>query len=49
MDDVDATLAIQQLSLYLSRFYGKRTILLLDEYDTPMQEAYVNGYWRGPS
>ncbi len=30
---------------YLSRYYGKKVILLMDEYDTPMQEAYVNGYW----
>jgi len=33
------------LSLYLSHYFGKKVILLLDEYDTPMQEAYVNGYW----
>lgn len=26
-------------------YYGKRVIILLDEYDTPMQEAYMNGYW----
>lgn len=45
MDDVTATLALHQLSLYLSHFYGKNVIILLDEYDTPMQEAYVNGYW----
>ena len=45
MDDADATLALNQLSLYLSRYYGKKVVILLDEYDTPMQEAYVNGYW----
>lgn len=45
MDDSDATLALYQLSDYLSRYYGKKVIILLDEYDTPMQEAYVNGYW----
>lgn len=45
MDDVIATLAIHQLSLYLSRYYKKNVIILLDEYDTPMQEAYLNGYW----
>lgn len=45
MDDVDATLALHQLSLYLSRYYGKKVIILMDEYDTPLQEAYVNGYW----
>ena len=46
MEDVDATLALHQLSFYLSRYYGKKVIILLDEYDTPMQEAYVNGYWK---
>ncbi len=45
MDEVSATLAIHRLSLYLSRYYRKNVIILLDEYDTPMQEAYVNGYW----
>lgn len=45
MDDVTATLAIHQLSSYLERFYKKKVIILLDEYDTPMQEAYVNGFW----
>lgn len=46
MEDVEATLALHQLALYLSRYYGKKVIILLDEYDTPMQEAYVNGYWQ---
>ena len=43
--DSDATIAIYQLSDYLTRYYGKKPIILLDEYDTPMQEAYVNGFW----
>ena len=46
MDDVTAQEAIASLSNYLSRYYGKNVIILLDEYDTPMQEAYVNGYWK---
>ena len=45
MDDVTAQEAIASLSNYLSRYYGKNVIILLDEYDTPMQEAYVNGFW----
>ena len=45
MDDVTAQEAIASISNYLSRYYGKKVIILLDEYDTPMQEAYVNGYW----
>ncbi len=44
--DSEATLALYQLSDYLYRYYGKKVILLLDEYDTPMQEAYVDGYWK---
>ncbi|MBU5477881.1 ATP-binding protein [Eubacterium sp. MSJ-13] len=46
MNDVIAQGAINDLSNYLSRYYGKKVIILLDEYDTPMQEAYVNGYWK---
>lgn len=45
MDDTDATMALHHLSDYLYRYYGKKVIILLDEYDTPMQEAYVHGYW----
>ena len=37
--------AINQLCLYLYRYYKKKVIVLLDEYDTPMQEAYLGGYW----
>ena len=43
--ETDATFALHQLSNYLYRYYGKKVIILLDEYDTPMQEAYVNEYW----
>lgn len=45
MDDMYATLAINHLSKYLNLYYKKKVIILLDEYDTPMQEAYMNGYW----
>ena len=45
MSEVIASAAIHNLSNYLSRYYGKKVIILLDEYDTPMQEAYVNGFW----
>lgn len=45
MDETIATLAIHKMSDFLCRYYGKKVIILLDEYDTPMQEAYVHGYW----
>ena len=44
-DDDIATLAIHKMSDFLMRCYGKKVIILLDEYDTPMQEAYVHGFW----
>lgn len=45
MSNSDAAWAIHQLADYLCRYYGKKVIILLDEYDTPLQEAYVGGYW----
>ena len=45
MDDADASMSLHYLSKMLSQSYQKKVIILLDEYDTPMQEAYVHGYW----
>ena len=46
MNDADAVMALQNLCLFLSKYYGKKVIVLLDEYDTPFQESYAYGYWR---
>ena len=45
MPEVTAGMAIHRMAKFLYRYYGKKAIILLDEYDTPMQEAYINGYW----
>lgn len=45
MPEVTATMAVHRMSSFLARYYGKNVIILLDEYDTPMQEAFVDGYW----
>ena len=45
MSDEMAATAVSTLSMYLERYYEKRVIILLDEYDTPMQEAWLYGYW----
>lgn len=45
MNDYEASNSLKMLSLYLTRYYKKQVILLLDEYDTPFQEAYLYGYW----
>ena len=45
MEDYLASGSLKALCDYLMRYYRKKVIILLDEYDTPMQEAYVNGFW----
>lgn len=45
MSNSAASMAIHELTSYLYRYYGRKVIILLDEYDTPLQEAYVGGYW----
>lgn len=44
MEDNEASFTLKALSGYLSRYYNKKVLIFLDEYDTPMQEAYVNNY-----
>ena len=45
MQEHTAVAAIHRLSEFLYRFYKKKPLIFLDEYDTPMQEAYLGGYW----
>ena len=45
MDDVTACDSLNYLCKCLGRISGKKAIVLLDEYDTPMQESYIYGYW----
>ena len=45
MDNVTAAGVINLLCLCLRQYYGKKVIILLDEYDTPMHEAFAGGYW----
>lgn len=47
MEDYIAADSLSALSNYLMRYYGKKVIILLDEYDTPLQEAYVGGVLGG--
>ncbi|MBQ9991758.1 MAG: AAA family ATPase [Lachnospiraceae bacterium] len=45
LNETEETMILYQLSKALSQYYGKKAIILLDEYDTPMQEAYIHGFW----
>ena len=47
MGDNVAAFSLNKLCEWLYRYYGKKVLILLDEYDTPLQEAYINGYWDG--
>ena len=38
--------ALQLLSRLLSKHYGQKTIILLDEYDVPLDKAFQNGYYK---
>ena len=44
-DEVTLKNSIKDLSEYLSRYYDKPVMLFLDEYDVPLQSAYVNKYY----
>ena len=46
MSDAIISTSLNKLCTFMYKYYGKKVIILLDEYDTPMQEAYVNGYWK---
>lgn len=37
--------AVKNLSNCLYRYYKKKILIFLDEYDTPMQESYLYEYW----
>ena len=45
MDDMTAYTALNRLCSYLYQYYHQNVIVMLDEYDTPMQEAWIAGCW----
>ncbi|MDE6943935.1 MAG: ATP-binding protein [Lachnospiraceae bacterium] len=46
MSDSVVSYSLKNLSGYLARYYNKKVVILLDEYDAPLQEAWVYGYWQ---
>ena len=45
MEETVSAAALHEMSCYLNRYHKKKVLIFLDEYDTPMQEAYLHGYW----
>lgn len=43
--DIDLMNALKMLSKIMNQYYNKPVILLVDEYDVPLQNAYVEGYY----
>ena len=37
--------AIHSMAGFMQRYYGQKVIIILDEYDTPMQDAWISGHW----
>ena len=44
-DDARWSTSIKDLSEYLYIYYGKKAVILIDEYDNPIRSAYFNGYY----
>lgn len=44
-DEVTLKNSVKELSKYLNRYYERSVMLLVDEYDVPLQNAYVEGYY----
>lgn len=46
IDDAFGKAALQKLCVCLEKHFGKKPLIFLDEYDSPMLEAYLHGYWK---
>lgn len=46
MDDDILISGIQMLSHLLYKHYGQKTVILIDEYDFPLDKAFENGYYK---
>lgn len=46
MDDDILISGIQMLSHLLNKHYGQKTVILIDEYDVPLDKAFENGYYK---
>lgn len=46
MNDKILVSSLKMLSEFLYKNYGKKTVILIDEYDVPLDKAFQNGYYR---
>ena len=43
--EVDCQMSLQMLTLFLHKHHGTAPIVIIDEYDTPIQQGHVNGFY----
>ena len=44
-EEIDLQVSLQFIAQCLMQHYGKKVIIIIDEYDVPLQNAYLNGYY----
>ena len=44
-NDTDIKSSLKMFSRLLEKHYGQKVIILIDEYDVPLDKAYINGYY----
>lgn len=44
-DDVDYQMGLQILSQLLHKHYGEKCVIIIDEYDTPIQQGHICGFY----
>ena len=44
-EEADIRGSLKKLSILLEKHYGQKVILLIDEYDVPLDKAYAHGYY----
>ena len=44
-EEIDLQVSLQFIAQCLMQHYGKKVIIIIDEYDVPLQSAYLNGYY----
>lgn len=45
MTDATAAASVKFLCELMTKYYGRKVLIFLDEYDTPIQESYLEGFW----
>ena len=45
VSEADVSMILANLSRMLHMHYGEKTVIIIDEYDTPIQQGYISGYY----